>query len=136
MHKMDSFEFPQPPFPLRVTRVVTAVLPSSLVARRVSVEDPPPELSSPLPEQIQSEVQQRPAEQNKRMYKQPPRRLLLETPDQKQSFEEMHPDQPVPKANRQKSTQAVNESGPEGRGAEPTETLRTQAAVAREHVSF
>ncbi|KAF3853507.1 hypothetical protein F7725_014195 [Dissostichus mawsoni] len=40
------------PFPIRVTRVVTAVLPSSLVARRVSVEDPPPELDNPLPEQI------------------------------------------------------------------------------------
>ncbi|XP_050922486.1 pleckstrin homology domain-containing family A member 4 isoform X1 [Lates calcarifer] len=40
------------PFPLRVTRVVTAVLPSSLVARRVSVEDPPAELDTPLPEQI------------------------------------------------------------------------------------
>lgn len=132
---MDSFEFPQPPFPLRVTRVVTAVLPSSLVARRVSVEDPPSELSSPLPEQIQSEVQQRPAEQSKRTYKQP-RRLLLESPDQKQSSAEMHPDQPVPKANRQQSTQAVKESEPEGRRAEPTETLRTRAAVASEHVSL
>ncbi|XP_056433487.1 pleckstrin homology domain-containing family A member 4 isoform X3 [Gadus chalcogrammus] len=40
------------PFPLRVTRVVTATLPSSLVARRVAVDDPPPELSPPLPEQI------------------------------------------------------------------------------------
>ncbi|KAL6095136.1 plekha4 [Pungitius sinensis] len=40
------------PFPLRVTRVVTAVLPSSVVARRVSVEDPPPELDNPLPEQM------------------------------------------------------------------------------------
>ncbi|XP_061765329.1 pleckstrin homology domain-containing family A member 7 isoform X1 [Nerophis ophidion] len=45
------------PFPLRVTRVVTAVLPSSLVARRVSVEDPPPELHTPLPEQVSPEVQ-------------------------------------------------------------------------------
>ena len=44
--------FPQTPFPLRVTRVVTATLPSSLVARRVAVDDPPPELSPPLPEQI------------------------------------------------------------------------------------
>ncbi|KAJ3607550.1 hypothetical protein NHX12_024601, partial [Muraenolepis orangiensis] len=40
------------PFPLRVTRVVTATLPSSLVARRVAVEDPPPEFSPPLPEQL------------------------------------------------------------------------------------
>ncbi|CAL9699028.1 unnamed protein product [Knipowitschia caucasica] len=48
----------QAPFPLRVTRVVTAVLPSSLVARKVSVEDPPPELDVPLPEQIQQEAEQ------------------------------------------------------------------------------
>lgn len=45
------------PFPLRVTRVVTAVLPSSLVARKVSVEDPPPELNVLLPEQIPQELQ-------------------------------------------------------------------------------
>ncbi|XP_072312090.1 pleckstrin homology domain-containing family A member 4 [Eucyclogobius newberryi] len=51
------------PFPLRVTRVVTAVLPSSLVARKVSVEDPPPELDVPLPEQIQPE----PSEVNKEL---------------------------------------------------------------------
>ncbi|XP_055085838.1 pleckstrin homology domain-containing family A member 6 isoform X1 [Periophthalmus magnuspinnatus] len=44
------------PFPLRVTRVVTAILPSSLVARKVSVEDPPPELDVPLPEQVQPEL--------------------------------------------------------------------------------
>ncbi|KAM9774252.1 pleckstrin homology domain-containing family A member 4 isoform 3-T3 [Syngnathus typhle] len=42
----------QAPFPLRVTRVVTAMLPSSLVARRVSVEDPPPEVQAPLTEQL------------------------------------------------------------------------------------
>lgn len=116
-----------------MTRVVTAVLPSSLVARRVSVEDPPPELRNPLPERIQSELQQRPTEQSKRTYNKP--RLLLEIPDQIQSSAEMHPDQPVTKANRQQSAQAVKESWPEGRRAEPTETSRTGAAVAREHVS-
>ncbi|XP_029703187.1 pleckstrin homology domain-containing family A member 4 isoform X2 [Takifugu rubripes] len=121
----------EPPFPLRVTRVVTAVLPSSLVARRVSVEDPPPELRNPLPERIQSELQQRPTEQSKRTYNKP--RLFLEIPDQIQSSAEMHPDQTVTKANRQQSAQAVKESWPEGRRAEPTETSRTQAAVAREH---
>lgn len=114
--------------------MVTAVLPSSLVARRVSVEDPPPELRNPLPERIRSEVPQRPTEQSKRAYNKP--RLLLERPDQIQSCAEMHPDQPVMKANRQQSTQAVKESWPEGRGAEPTETSRTRVAVAREHVSF
>ncbi|XP_037392886.1 uncharacterized protein si:ch211-234p6.5 isoform X2 [Pygocentrus nattereri] len=40
------------PSPLRVLRVVSAVLPSSLTARRVCVQDPPPELIAPLPEQI------------------------------------------------------------------------------------
>nr|XP_057918160.1 uncharacterized protein si:ch211-234p6.5 [Doryrhamphus excisus] len=43
------------PFPLRMTRVVTAVLPSSLVARRVSLEDSPPELSPLLPDQVSPE---------------------------------------------------------------------------------
>ncbi|XP_077359586.1 pleckstrin homology domain-containing family A member 4 [Festucalex cinctus] len=54
------------PFPLRLTRVVTAVLPSSLVARRVSVEDPPPELEAPLPEQVSSEAQRRLPEPGKK----------------------------------------------------------------------
>lgn len=71
----------QAPFPIRVTRVVTAVLPTSLVARRVSVEDPPVELDSPLPEQIPAEMQQSQAEQGKMLNKSP-RRLLLESPDQ------------------------------------------------------
>lgn len=128
--------FPQPPFPLRVTRVVTAVLPSSLVARRVSVEDPPAELNPPLPEQIPSEVQPRPAEQSKRTSGKPPRRLLLEIPDQTQSSAEMHPDQPVTKTNRQQSSQAVKELWPEGRRAEPTETSRSHAAVAKESTSL
>lgn len=133
--KKHSSEFSQPPFPLRVTRVVTAVLPSSLVARRVSVEDPPAELINPLPEQIQADVLQRPSEQSKRTYNKPPRRLLLESPDQIQPSAETHPDQPVTKANRQQSTQAVRQSWPEGRRAEPIETSRTQAAVARERIS-
>lgn len=118
-----------------MTRVVTAVLPSSLVARRVSVEDPPPELSNPLPEQIQADVLQRPSEQSKRTSDKPPRRLLLESPDHIQPSAEMHPDQPVTKANRQQSTQAVKKSWPEGRRAEPIETSRTRAAVARERIS-
>ncbi|XP_051274278.1 pleckstrin homology domain-containing family A member 6 isoform X4 [Dicentrarchus labrax] len=95
------------PFPLRVTRVVTAVLPSSLVARRVSVEDPPPELDNPLPEQIPSEMQQRLAEQSKKMLNKPPRRLLLESPDQDQSSAEMHQDQSVRKTNRQQQHQGI-----------------------------
>lgn len=74
---------PQAPFPLRVTRVVTAVLPSTLVARRVSVEDPPAELSNPLPEQIQQETQQRPPVQARKMFSKPPRHLLPESPDQR-----------------------------------------------------
>ncbi|XP_049336592.1 pleckstrin homology domain-containing family A member 4 isoform X2 [Astyanax mexicanus] len=44
------------PSPLRVLRVVSAVLPSSLTARRVCVQDPPPELTIPLPEQIYTQT--------------------------------------------------------------------------------
>jgi len=86
--------FPQAPFPIRVTRVVTAVLPSSLVARRVSVEDPPPELDNPLPEQIPPEMQEH-------FLNKPSRRLVLEGPDQRRSSAEIHHDQAVRKANRQ-----------------------------------
>lgn len=89
--------FSQAPFPLRVTRVVTAVLPSSLVARRVSVEDPPAELDTPLAEQIPSEKQLNLAEQGKKLLSKPPRRPLLENPDQNWSSAEMDQDQPIKK---------------------------------------
>ncbi|XP_041830071.1 pleckstrin homology domain-containing family A member 5 isoform X2 [Melanotaenia boesemani] len=89
------------PFPLRVTRVVTAVLPSSLVARRVSVEDPPAELDTPLPEQIPPEMQLKLAEQRKTLLNKPPRRLLLESPDPNRSSAEMHQDRPVKRTSRQ-----------------------------------
>ncbi|KAM7381755.1 hypothetical protein PAMA_012549 [Pampus argenteus] len=118
------------PFPLRVTRVVTAVLPSSLVARRVSVEDPPPELDTPLPEQIPPEMQQRLAEQSKRMLNKPPRRVLLESPDQSQASADMHQDQPIRSTSRQQhqrvSRTSKRESRPEVIRAEPTDTSRTQ----------
>lgn len=118
------------PFPLRVTRVVTAVLPSSLVARRVSVEDPPAELDTPLPEQIPPEMQQRLAEQSKKMLNKPPRRLLLESPDESWSSAEMHQDQAVRNTSRQQhqrlSRTSKRESRPEVIRAEPTDTSRTQ----------
>ncbi|XP_035518337.1 pleckstrin homology domain-containing family A member 6 isoform X3 [Morone saxatilis] len=119
------------PFPLRVTRVVTAVLPSSLVARRVSVEDPPPELDNPLPEQIPSEMQQRLAEQSKKMLNKPPRHLLLESPDQDQSSAEMHQDQSVRKTNRQQQHQGIlrsskKESRSEASSVGSPETSRSQ----------
>ncbi|XP_042363204.1 pleckstrin homology domain-containing family A member 7 isoform X2 [Plectropomus leopardus] len=111
------------PFPLRVTRVVTAVLPSSLVARRVSVEDPPPELDNPLPEQIPPELQQKFAEQSKKLLNKPPRRLLLEGPDPDQ-------DQPVRKTNRQQHQGVLRSPKRESRSDEsrgqPTETSRNQ----------
>ncbi|XP_061565068.1 uncharacterized protein si:ch211-234p6.5 isoform X3 [Cololabis saira] len=91
----------EPPFPLRVTRVVTAVLPSSLVARRVSVEDPPAELNTQLPEQIPSEMQQNMAEQSKKLLNKPARRLVLESPDLSRSSAEAHRDHPVKKSSRQ-----------------------------------
>ncbi|XP_071319293.1 pleckstrin homology domain-containing family A member 4 isoform X2 [Trachinotus anak] len=119
------------PFPLRVTRVVTAVLPSSLVARRVSVEDPPAELDTPLPEQIPPEMQQRLAEQSKKMSNKPPRRLLLESPDQNRSLAEMQQDQPVKRTSRQQHLGALRssrkDSRPDMSRADATETSRNQA---------
>lgn len=135
--------FPQAPFPLRVTRVVTAVLPSSLMARRVSVEDPPPELDNPLPEQIPPEMQQRLAEQGKKLLNKTPRHLLLEGPDQKRPSAEMHQDQPV--KNRQQLHQGIlrsskKESQSDASRAEPTETRRNQvgdqASVGNECASL
>ncbi|XP_074518739.1 pleckstrin homology domain-containing family A member 4 isoform X2 [Halichoeres trimaculatus] len=89
------------PFPLRVTRVVTAVLPSSLVARRVSVEDPPPELDNPLPEQIPPEKQDRLPEQSRKMSNRSPRHLLLDSPDPNRTSAETYCDQQVKKTSRQ-----------------------------------
>ncbi|KAM8729678.1 pleckstrin homology domain-containing family A member 4 isoform 2-T2 [Acanthopagrus schlegelii] len=119
------------PFPLRVTRVVTAVLPTSLVARRVSVEDPPPELDNPLPEQIQPETQQGLAEASTKMLNKPPRRLLLESPDQNRSSAEVHQDQSVKRTSRQQRLQGVlrssrREARSEGSRAESTESSRNQ----------
>ncbi|XP_041670764.1 pleckstrin homology domain-containing family A member 7 isoform X2 [Cheilinus undulatus] len=91
------------PFPLRVTRVVTAVLPTSLVARRVSVEDPPPELDNPLPEQIPPERQE-----TKKMLNKPPRHLLLDSPDQNRFSAEMH--QPVKRTSRQQNQGVLRSS--------------------------
>ncbi|XP_058477549.1 pleckstrin homology domain-containing family A member 7 isoform X2 [Solea solea] len=110
------------PFPLRVTRVVTAVLPSSLVARRVSVEDPPAELDNSLPEQI-------PPEQSKTILNKLPRHLLLESPDNNwSSAAETHQDQPVKKTSRQQYPGALRspkkKSRPDVRRAESTESSR------------
>lgn len=122
--------FSQAPFPLRVTRVVTAVLPSSLVARRVSVEDPPAELDTPLPEQIPTEKQQRLSEQGKKLLSKPPRRPLLETPDQKQSSAEMDQDQPLKKTHKDKhqgaSRTSAKESHSEVSRCEGSETSSNQ----------
>ncbi|XP_030018866.1 pleckstrin homology domain-containing family A member 4 isoform X2 [Sphaeramia orbicularis] len=116
------------PFPLRVTRVVTSVLPSSLMARRVSVEDPPPELDTPLPEQISHEPQQRHAEQSKKMLNRPSRRLLPESPDQ--NCLEMHQGQPIKKTIRQKHQglfkSSTQDSQPEASRDESTEASRSQ----------
>lgn len=125
------------PFPLRVTRVVTAVLPTSLVARRVSVEDPPPELDNPLPEQIPPEIQERLVEQSKKMLNKPPRRLLLDSPDQNRSSAEMLQDQPVKKTSRQQHLGVLRSSKRESRSeasrVESTETSRNQV---RDHTGL
>ncbi|XP_026206614.1 pleckstrin homology domain-containing family A member 7 isoform X2 [Anabas testudineus] len=111
------------PFPLRVTRVVTSVLPSSLVARRVSVEDPPAELDTPLPEQIPPEMQQRLAEQSKMLNKSP-RRLLLESPDQNRCSAQIHQD--VKKTSRHQHQGILRSSKKESdvNRAEASETSR------------
>ncbi|XP_029934018.1 uncharacterized protein LOC115378042 [Myripristis murdjan] len=135
------------PFPLRVTRVVTAVLPSSLVARRVSVEDPPPELDTPLPEQMPLEVQQKSADQSKKLLNKPPRRMLMEAPDQNWPSAEMAQDQPAKRINEahqdlerhetnlytiRQQHQTKSRSSKENpclgaSKADPTETSRTRA---------
>ncbi|XP_029383535.1 pleckstrin homology domain-containing family A member 4 isoform X2 [Echeneis naucrates] len=119
------------PFPLRVTRVVTAVLPSSLVARRVSVEDPPAELNTPLPEQIPSQMQHRLTEQGRKMISKPPRHLPLESSDQNRSLAEMQQDQPTKRTSRQQHLAALRsskkESWPDLRRAEATEASRSQS---------
>ncbi|KAL0984377.1 hypothetical protein UPYG_G00140660 [Umbra pygmaea] len=74
------------PFPLRVTRVVTAVLPSSLIARRVSVEDPPPELATQLPEQITPGMQHRLTDPSKKILQKPSRRQLFDMPVQNSNW--------------------------------------------------
>uniref|UniRef100_A0A3Q2Q7X6 Pleckstrin homology domain containing A4 n=2 Tax=Fundulus heteroclitus TaxID=8078 RepID=A0A3Q2Q7X6_FUNHE len=116
------------PFPLRVTRVVTAVLPSSLVARRVSVEDPPAELDTPLPEQILPEKQQqhqRPPEPGKTLLSKPSRRLLTESPESSQASSELHQHQPVKRAIR------THQAASRGSKMEPLlEVSRTEGAEA------
>ncbi|XP_037546800.1 pleckstrin homology domain-containing family A member 6 [Nematolebias whitei] len=116
------------PFPLRVTRVVTAVLPSSLVARKVSVEDPPPELDAPLPEQIPPETQQQSPELCSKLLNRPTRRVFVESQDSSQSFAEQ--DQSGKKISREqhqgKSRVSRRESQSEGSRAEGTETSSTQ----------
>lgn len=119
---------PQTPFPLRVTRVVTAVLPSSLVARRVSVEDPPAELDTPLPEQISPEMPQRADEQSKKLLNKPPRRLLLEAAGPNLSLVDTPQDQPVRKTSRQQgvSRNSKKELHSEVSKAEGTEPSSSQ----------
>ncbi|XP_034427277.1 uncharacterized protein si:ch211-234p6.5 isoform X2 [Hippoglossus hippoglossus] len=129
------------PFPLRVTRVVTSVLPSSLVARRVSVEDPPAELDNPLPEQIPPEMQQRPAEHRQKLLNKPPRRLLPESPDQNRYSAEMHQDQPVKKTSRQQHPGVLRsnktESRPDASRAESARNpARDHAGLGNERVGL
>ena len=124
-----------------MTRVVTAVLPSSLVARRVSVEDPPAELDNPLPEQIPPEMQQRPSEHRQKLLNKPPRRLLPESPDQNRYSAEMHQDQPVKKTLRQQHPGAMRsnktESRPDASRAESTRNpARDHAGLGNERVGL
>ncbi|KAM8837222.1 pleckstrin homology domain-containing family A member 4 isoform 2-T2 [Spinachia spinachia] len=118
-HSSDTRE--EAPFPLRVTRVVTAVLPSSIVARRVSVEDPPPELDNPLPEQIPPEMQHRLSGKN--MLKKPPGGR-----DRTQASAEMHHEEPVVRTKRHQGIlrSSKREKGSEAKPAGTTETSRNR----------
>lgn len=111
------------PFPLRVTRVVTAVLPSSIVARRVSVEDPPPELDTPLPEQIPPEMHQRCS--GRKGSNKPPWALLLE--------DQNHHDEPAVGTNRQQHQGILKSSKKEKHSelnrAEPRSRVQDGAAA-------
>lgn len=113
-----------------MTRVVTAVLPSSLVARKVSVEDPPPELDAPLPEQIPPETQQQSPESGNKPLNRPTRRVFMESQDSSQSFAELQQNQPGKKTSREqhqgKSRASRRESQSEGSRAEGTETSSTR----------
>ncbi|CAJ1080942.1 pleckstrin homology domain-containing family A member 7 [Xyrichtys novacula] len=129
-HTGSSGTREEAPFPLRVTRVVTAVLPTSLMARRVSVEDPPPELDNPLPEQVPPERQERLAEQSRKLLDRSPRHLLLDSPDPSRTSAEMCLDQPVKKTRRQEHQGVLKTSMKDRRSdtsrAESTETSRSQ----------
>ncbi|XP_077482554.1 pleckstrin homology domain-containing family A member 4 [Stigmatopora argus] len=77
--KSQSLELQEEaPFPLRVTRVVTAVLPTSLVARRVSVEDPPAEMEAPLSEWVTPDVQARVPQPSKKSRPNRPTRASMD----------------------------------------------------------
>ncbi|XP_015255543.1 PREDICTED: uncharacterized protein LOC107101230 isoform X2 [Cyprinodon variegatus] len=123
------------PFPLRVTRVVTAVLPSSLVARRVSVEDPPAELNTPLPEQIQPEMLQQPAEPGKKLLGKPARRLLMDMTESNQTITEQHQGQSGKGMSRQHQAASRGpkmETLLEVSNSEGTEALRDEVRESTE----
>ncbi|KAI4807673.1 hypothetical protein KUCAC02_027464 [Chaenocephalus aceratus] len=113
------------PFPIRVTRVVTAVLPSSLVARRVSVEDPPPELDNPLPEQIPPEMQET-------FLNKPSRRLVLEGPDQRRSSAEIHHDQARESRSEKTSRNQLRDQEGLGNGSESLDVRTDERGEGQE----
>ncbi|XP_077959827.1 pleckstrin homology domain-containing family A member 5 isoform X2 [Gasterosteus aculeatus] len=114
------------PFPLRVTRVVTAVLPSSTVARRVSVEDPPPELDNPLPEQIPPETQRRLSGQN--ASKKQPWGVPPGGRERTQASAETHQQEPVVRTKRHRGIlrSSEKEKRSEANRAVATETPRNR----------
>uniref|UniRef100_G3NZE8 PH domain-containing protein n=1 Tax=Gasterosteus aculeatus aculeatus TaxID=481459 RepID=G3NZE8_GASAC len=114
------------PFPLRVTRVVTAVLPSSTVARRVSVEDPPPKLDNPLPEQIPPETQRRLSVQN--ASKKQPWGVPPGGRERTQASAETHQQEPVVRTKRHRGIlrSSEKEKRSEANRAVATETPRNR----------
>lgn len=70
------------------------------MARRVSVEDPPAELHTSLPEQIPPEMQKKLPEQSKKLLDKPSRQLLLEGLDPIRPSDETQQGHPVRKTSR------------------------------------
>ncbi|XP_076842944.1 pleckstrin homology domain-containing family A member 4 isoform X2 [Brachyhypopomus gauderio] len=98
------------PSPLRVMRVVTAILPSSLVARRVSVEDPPLELTTLLPEQIS----QRLRSDRSRRTPNKPHRLLSEIPKENKNDRKPEASEEMPAQKHEERSQKAERGGSAG----------------------
>ncbi|XP_036436677.1 uncharacterized protein si:ch211-234p6.5 isoform X2 [Colossoma macropomum] len=117
------------PSPLRVLRVVSAVLPSSLTARRVCVQDPPPELIPPLPEQIYT-LTTAPGARMTPTNTNPPHRLLSEQEKQSGNWRTAETPEENPRESRQHSERDPHTSA-EHRDAKRRRVERIRERVLR-----